>query len=84
MSEGDSICMLVEKYRARDGLFLLGVYSLGLAAPFIVLSIFINFLLLVISKMKRVTKILHPAAGILLIIMGLFLITDNLNLLASI
>ena len=68
----------------KGGMVLLGIYSLGLAVPFMVLSIFINFLLRVMAKMKRAAKIFHPAAGILMIIMGLFLVTDNLNVLARI
>lgn len=81
---GAILIMAGNQETVGQGMILLGVYSLGLAVPFMVLSIFINFLLRVISKMTRVIKILHPAAGILLIIMGLFLVTDNLNLLARI
>ena len=81
---GSILIMAGNQETIGQGMILLGVYSLGLAVPFMVLSIFINFLLLVIAKMKRAVKILHPAAGILLIIMGLFLVTDNLSLLARI
>ena len=81
---GSILIMAGSQETVGQGMILLGVYSLGLAVPFMVLSIFINFLLVVISKMTRVIRILHPAAGILLIIMGLFLVTDNLNLLARI
>ena len=81
---GSILIMAGSQETVGEGMILLGVYSLGLAVPFMVLSIFINFLLLVISKMTRAIRILHPVAGILLIIMGLFLVTDNLNLLARI
>ena len=81
---GSILIMAGNQETVGQGMVLLGVYSLGLGVPFVILSIFINFLLLVTAKMKGVVKILHPTAGILLIIMGLFLLTDNLNLLARI
>ena len=81
---GSILIMAGNQETVGQGMVLLGVYSLGLAVPFMVLSIFINFLLRVMAKMKRAAKIFHPVAGILMIIMGLFLVTDNLNLLARI
>ena len=66
-----------------EGVALLGIYSLGLAIPFIIFSIGINYMFLFIAKVKKVLKYLNPVAGIILIIVGLLLITDNLNLLAG-
>jgi cytochrome c-type biogenesis protein len=64
------------------GVWLLAVYSAGLALPFILISIFINSML---SFMKRATKligILNKVSGVLLIIIGLLLIFDKFKLLA--
>ncbi|MDY6903471.1 MAG: cytochrome c biogenesis protein CcdA [Thermodesulfobacteriota bacterium] len=57
------------------GIMLLSVYSAGLALPFIILSIFINFLLIFLKKANRVIKYINPLAGVLLLVVGLLLIT---------
>jgi len=67
----------------QEGMVLLGVYSAGLAVPFLIISVFIGFLLVFIRKTTRTLKYLNWAAGILLIILGLILMTDQLNLLAG-
>ena len=59
------------------GVVLLGIYSAGLAVPFILMSVFINFLLVFIKKATRVIKYINPAAGILLILVGIFLIINK-------
>jgi cytochrome c-type biogenesis protein len=70
------------KETVPQGMLLLGVYSAGLAMPFVVLSVFINFLLVFIKKTTRTLKYLNVAAGVLLIVLGLLLMTDQLNLIA--
>jgi cytochrome c-type biogenesis protein len=62
-----------------QGSALLAVYSMGLAIPFLVISAFIHLILQWLKKMTAVMRYLNPAAGILLIVVGVFLITDNLN-----
>jgi len=65
-----------------NGVWLLAVYSAGLALPFILISIFINSML---GFMKRTTKLIgmiNKVAGILLITIGLLLIFDKFKLLA--
>jgi cytochrome c-type biogenesis protein len=67
----------------RQGVMLLGIYSLGLAVPFIIFSIGINYMFLFTTRLKKVLKYLNPTAGMILIIVGLLLVTNNLNLLAG-
>ena len=66
----------------RQGILLLGLYSAGLALPFIIISVCIQSLLRFIKKATRVLKYVNASAGILLILMGLLLLTDRLYLLA--
>jgi cytochrome c-type biogenesis protein len=61
-----------------QGVVLLGIYSAGLAIPFILLSIFINFLLIFIGKASQVLKYVNVVAGVVLIIAGLLLIGNRL------
>jgi cytochrome c-type biogenesis protein len=65
----------------RHGIVLLAIYSAGLALPFILISVFIHLLLMVIKKASRVLQYVNTAAGILLIIMGLILVTNKLYVL---
>lgn len=65
----------------REGIMLLAVYSSGLAIPFILMSVFINFFFRGLKKAVNVMKYVNIAAGILLIIVGVTLITNKFNIL---
>jgi cytochrome c-type biogenesis protein len=65
----------------RQGMVLLAIYSAGLALPFIILSVFIHLLLMVIKKASRFLQYVNAAAGILLILAGLILVTNKLYVL---
>jgi cytochrome c-type biogenesis protein len=64
------------------GILLLGAYSAGLALPFIILSVFINFILIFIKTASKTTRYFNMTAGILLIVVGLLLVTDRLYFLS--
>ena len=66
-----------------QGMVLLGVYSAGLALPFVIISVFINFLLIFMKRASRVLKYVNVVAGILLILVGLVLVTNKLYLFSS-
>jgi cytochrome c-type biogenesis protein len=61
-----------------EGVLLLGVYSAGLAIPFVVISFFVNYIITFIKKVSFVLKYVNAAAGILLIIVGILLIADRI------
>ena len=61
-----------------QGVILLGIYSSGLAIPFIIISIFINFLLTFIKKASKVLKYVNVVAGVVLIVVGLILVSNKL------
>ncbi len=61
----------------NQGVTFLSFYSLGLAIPFLLTSFFIG---LVMKKMKfftRVSKAINLFSGVILIVLGLLLLTDN-------
>ena len=64
------------------GIWLLAVYSSGMALPFILISIFINSMLPLMKRAMRVIGIINKCAGALLILIGLLLIFDKFRLLA--
>lgn len=74
---GSILIIAGSKETIWQGVTLLSIYAAGLALPFIIISIFINFLLEFLRSASRAMKYINPIAGILLIVVGLFLITDS-------
>ena len=66
-----------------EGVRLLSVYSLGLFAPFLLFSVFINQMLTVLQKAKRALRFVNVATGVLLIGLGAALIFDRFGMLWS-
>ncbi len=71
---GSILIMAGNQETVIRGALLLSVFSAGLAIPFILLSFFINALLEIIKKGRRVIKYINPVAGALLITVGVVLI----------
>ncbi|WP_027359743.1 cytochrome c biogenesis CcdA family protein [Desulforegula conservatrix] len=66
---------------AIQGVKLLAVYSAGLAIPFLIISLFINFVLTFLKKASKVLRYVNMIAGILLILTGIALVTDKLTMI---
>jgi cytochrome c-type biogenesis protein len=66
-----------------QGIGLLSVYAAGLAIPFLVLSVFINSLIALIKKISWSIKYINVTAGVLLLILGLLLVTNKMNLISA-
>lgn len=58
------------------GVFLLGVYSLGLAIPFFLTSLGINTFLIHFNRLKRHMRMVSVITGGFLVIMGLLIYTN--------
>ena len=80
---GSILIIAGSKDTVYQGIGLLSVYSLGLGIPFLVLSIFINFLLAFLKKAAPAMRYLNIIGGILLIIVGVLLVTNKLNFIPS-
>jgi len=74
---GSILIVAGSKETIWQGVMLLSVYSLGLALPFILMSLFINFLLVFIQKATRVLAYVNIAAGVILVVVGTLLLTGN-------
>jgi len=66
-----------------QGIALLSIYAIGLALPFIFLSFFINYVIVFIKRAVKFMKYFNYAAGVLLIILGIFLVTNKLMWVAT-
>ncbi len=62
-----------------QGVGLMGLYSLGLALPFLAISVFIQFVLDFMRRTTRFIPVINAVAGILLIGLGFLLITNRLT-----
>ena len=78
---GSVLVLAGNQQTVAEGIALLTVYSAGLAIPFVVISIFINYLLVFMQKAKRAVRWFNVAAGVLLIMVGLLLLADKLHIL---
>ncbi len=67
---------------ASFGLQLLGVYSLGLAIPFLLGTLAINIFFTYTRKLNKFLNLITIASGIILIIFGILLLTNKLGYLA--
>jgi cytochrome c biogenesis protein CcdA len=69
--------------QALYGGFLMMMYSIGLALPFILISLFAGFFLERFRKLNKHMRKIQIAGGILIIIMGIILMTNNLNVITG-
>lgn len=60
-----------------QGVILLSFYSLGLAVPFLLTSLFLGFAMECIKAWEKITKRINLFSGLILIIMGILFFTDN-------
>ena len=65
------------------GVGLLTVYSLGLAIPFLLASLALDWFLQTFQKFRAWIPIVEKASGVLLILLGILLLTGQFTLLAS-
>ncbi|RMH18063.1 MAG: cytochrome c biogenesis protein CcdA [Gemmatimonadetes bacterium] len=66
-----------------DGVMLLGWYSLGLAIPFLLASLALDRFLSAFSRFRSLLPWVERAAGGLLIVLGLLLLTGNFTTLTG-
>ena len=65
------------------GVWLLGIYSLGLGVPFVLAALFTDSLVARLKLIGRLGRILQFVAGGLLILMGIAMITGQLAVFAN-
>lgn len=80
---GSILAIAMGKETIRQGVVLLAIYSAGLAIPFMVISVFINYLLVFVKKATRFMKVFNTVAGSILILVGCLLLANKLFLLTG-
>lgn len=61
-----------------EGTFLLAMFSLGLATPFLLLALAVGHAAAYVKKISRYLHIISVIGGIFLVFLGVLLLTDNL------
>jgi cytochrome c-type biogenesis protein len=65
------------------GVGLLSVYSLGLAVPFLISSLALDWFLQTFKRFRRWIPVVEKASGVLLILLGILLLTGQFTVLAT-
>lgn len=66
------------------GIYLLVIYSIGFSVPFLITALFLNVVLQKITNLDKYLKVIKIVSGILLIIMGILVYTNKINMISSI
>ena len=68
---------------ATQGIYLLMAYGLGMTLPFIITAIFINYFIKWLKKFRPYLWLIEKITGWALVLFGLFIATDTVNLIAN-
>jgi len=66
-----------------NGIMLLGLFSLGMAIPFFIISLSVNYFLAGLKKINRWVPIINGVSGVVLVIVGILLATGQFESLTS-
>lgn len=80
---GSILAIAATQERVWEGAYLLVIYSLGLGLPFLVVGIAFDYLVPFLKRVQRYTLIIHIISGLLLIIVGILILTNKLDWMAS-
>ncbi len=66
-----------------EGVGLLTVYSLGLAIPFLLSALALDWFLQAFKKFRKYLRAVEIGSGVLLVILGILLLTGSFTILTS-
>ena len=79
---GSILLLAGTKTSIVEGAKLLSAYSLGIALPFFLTALLINTFVAHLNKLKKFISIVNIISGIFLIIVGVLIMTNYLNVIA--
>lgn len=80
---GGILTLAATRASVAEGIGLLGIYSAGLAIPFVLSALALTAFLSWFQRFRRYMRYVEWAAGILLILVGLLLLTGKFTVLAG-
>ncbi len=75
---GSILTLAASSATVGQGAFLLAVFSLGLALPFLIIAASIGSATFYLAKLSKYLNIISLVGGIFLVFLGILLLTDNL------
>jgi len=76
---GGVLTLALNTETAWNGTFLLASYSLGLGLPFLIIGASFGFFIPILKRFHRYSNIVYIISGILLVVIGIFILTNNLS-----
>ncbi len=76
---GAALTSALDSQSTINGVGLMLVYSAGLGIPFLLAGLFMNRLLGFMARVRRHYQLIEIASGVLLIVIGLLIITNNMT-----
>lgn len=73
------LILAAQKQELSHSILLLGIYSIGFAIPFFLISVFINYIIPFIRRSSKFIPYVNLVSGLLLIILGIMLIENGLG-----
>lgn len=80
---GSILLLAGTKTSALEGAKLLSAYSLGIALPFFLTALLINTFVAHLNKLKKFISVVNIISGIFLVIVGVLIMTNYLNVIAA-
>ena len=80
---GGILALALDSATAWHGAYLLAVYSLGLGLPFLIIGAAFDSITPLLKRMRRYSNLIYIISGLLLIVIGVLILTNNLTWLSS-
>ena len=77
---GGILMLALASETAWHGTFLLAIYSLGLGLPFLIIGAAFDSVAPLLKRISRYSTVIYILSGILLIVLGILILTNNLIL----
>jgi len=81
---GAILAIAATQERAWEGAYLLVIFSLGLGLPFLIIGIAFDYLMPFLKRVQRYTFIIRTVSGLLLILIGILILTNQLDWFSSV
>lgn len=80
---GGILTLAITREQVAEGMQLLGIYSAGLAVPFLISAVALSWFLATFRRMRRFIPWVERASGGLLVLVGVLLFTGQFTALAA-
>ena len=71
--------MAAVRATAWQGAYLLAIYSLGLGLPFLVIGVAFDWIMPLLKRINRHSRLIYIFSGLLLIAVGVLILTNKMS-----